>query len=99
MSRRLGALALAGVVMASPAQRSLPRIERPLLFDTPEAARVLAALHVFPADNPWHEDIRGRPRHPQSDAIVRGIGADQSLGYNLDMNFVIVPPDQPRVPA
>jgi hypothetical protein len=34
-----------------------------------------------------------------SDAIIRGIGADLPLGYNLDMNFVIVPPDQPRVPV
>jgi hypothetical protein len=71
----------------------------PLLFDTPEADRVLASLRIFPPDSAWHEDIRTRPRHPSSDAIVRGIGADLPLGYNLDMNFVIVPPNQPRVPV
>ncbi len=34
-----------------------------------------------------------------SAAIVASIGANASLGYNLDMNFVIVPPGQPRVPV
>lgn len=77
----------------------VPAIATPLMFDTPEADRVLAALQVFPPDNAWHEDIRTRPRHPQSDAIIRSIGADQPLGYNLDMNFVIVPANQPRVPV
>ena len=98
MSRLVATVALASVVLSTPPVRSIPPIEKPLLFDTPEADRVLEALQVFPEDNPWHEDIRTRPRHPQSDAMVRGIGADQALGYNLDMNFVIVPPDQPRVP-
>ena len=31
--------------------------------------------------------------------IIASIGADKKLGYNLDMNFVIVPPDQKRVPV
>ena len=92
MSRPLAAVALAGVVLSGPPVLSIPPIEKPLMFDTPEADRVLEGLQVFPPDNPWHEDIRTRPRHPHSDAMVRGIGADQALGYNLDMNFVIVPP-------
>ena len=71
----------------------------PLLFDTPEADNVLRTLQVFPADNPWNEDISKRPVHPDSAAIIRSIGADKPLGYNLDMNFVLVPPDQPRVPV
>ena len=70
-----------------------------VLFDTPEADRILATLQVFPADNPWNEDISGRPVAPNSSAIVASIGADKPLGYNLDMNFVIVPADQPRVPV
>ena len=68
MSRAL-AIALAGVVLSTAALRSIPRVDKPLLFDTPEADRVLEALQVFPPDNPWHEDIRTRPRHPQSDAM------------------------------
>jgi len=71
----------------------------PLLFDTPEADDVLRRLQVFPADNPWNEDISKRPVDPDSAAIIRSIGADKPLGFNLDMNFVLVPPDQPRVPV
>jgi hypothetical protein len=96
---RLTPVAVAIVVLSGLPARSIPPIEKPLMFDTPAADRVLESLQVFPEDSPWHEDIRTRPRHPQSDALVRGIGADEALGYNLDMNFVIVPPDQPRVPV
>ena len=99
MCRVLAAVALAGVALASPMEQARLSIEAPLLFDTPAADRVLEALQVFPKDDPWHHDIRAWPRHPRSDAIVRGIGAAAPLGYNLDMNFVIVPPDQPRVPV
>jgi hypothetical protein len=75
------------------------RLTRPVLFDTPEADRILSAMQIFPADNPWNEDISNRPVHPDSAAIIRSIGADKPLGYNLDMNFVLVPPDQPGVPV
>ena len=67
------------------------------MFDTPEADRILSALQILPPDNPWHEDITGRPIHERSADIVRSIGADAPLGYNLDMNFVIVPANQPMV--
>jgi hypothetical protein len=76
-----------------------PRITAPVMFDTPEADRILAALQVFPPDNPWNVDISSQPRHPRSDAIIASIGADKSLNFNLDMGFIIVPPDQPRVPV
>ena len=76
-----------------------PELRQPVLFDTPEADRILSRLQIFPTDNPWHEDISQRPVHPQSAPIVAGIGADKPLGFNLDMNFVIVPRDQPRVPV
>ncbi|HEX7086357.1 MAG TPA: hypothetical protein VF198_08330, partial [Vicinamibacterales bacterium] len=48
---------------------------------------------------PFNEDISDRPVHPDSDAIIASIGADTPLGYNLDMNFVLVPAGQPRVPV
>jgi hypothetical protein len=70
-----------------------------VLFNTPEADQILASLQVFPPDNPWNEDISDRPVAPDSTAIIRSIGADKPLGYNLDMNFVLVPPDQARVPV
>jgi hypothetical protein len=71
----------------------------PVLFDTPEADRLLEGLQVFPPDNPWHEDVSDRPVAPDSAAIVASIGSGGHLGYNLDMNYVIVPPDQPKVPV
>jgi hypothetical protein len=71
----------------------------PVLFDTPEADRILERLQIFPADNPWHVDITALRVAPDSAAIVASIGTDKALGYNLDMNFVIVPPAQRRVPV
>ena len=90
------ALAALSVVTAG---NDLPAITSPVLFDTPEADRILSAMQVFPPDSAWNEDISERPVHPMSSRIVASIGAEKPLGYNLDMNFVIVPPDQPRVPV
>ena len=75
----------------------MPQITKPVLFNTPEADAILAALEVFPPDNPWNEVIEDRPVHPLSDKIIASIGPEKSLQYNLDMCFVLVPPDQPRV--
>src|SRR6185369_9966168 len=32
----------------------MPRIVKPILFDTPEADAIVSALEVFPPDNPWN---------------------------------------------
>src|SRR5262249_28077182 len=77
----------------------LPEIKAPVMFDTPEADAILAALQVFPPDNPWNEDVSGLPVLPNSDKIIAGVGADKSLAYNLDMGFILVPPDQKKVPV
>lgn len=77
----------------------MPKITRAVLFGTPEADRILSALQVFPPDNPWNQDISNMPVHKNSARIIASIGADKHLGYNLDMNFVIVPPNQKRVPV
>jgi len=77
----------------------MPVFKQPVMFDTPEADRILAALEVFPPDNPWNEDISARPVHPASAALIASIGAEKHLDFNLDMNFILVPPDQPRVPV
>ena len=69
------------------------------MFDTPEADRILGAHADLPARQPVERGHLDRPLHPDSAAIIASIGADKPLGYNLDMNFVIVPPDQPRVPV
>jgi hypothetical protein len=75
----------------------MPEIKKPVLFNTPEADKILAALQVFPPDNPWNEDISKLPVHPKSKQMIAKIGADKKLAYNLDMGFVLVPPDQKKV--
>jgi len=75
----------------------MPKIDRVIAFDTPEADAVLAALEVFPPDNPWNLVVSDWPLHPHSQALVNSIGSDKVLRVNEDMAFVIVPPDQPRV--
>lgn len=78
---------------------AMPAVTHPVLFNTPEADRILAALQVFPPDNPWNQDISARPLLRNSRPLVASVGEDKRLAYNLDMGFVIVPPDQKRVPV
>jgi hypothetical protein len=94
----LGLIAMRPPSCAQTRQRPpLPKITQPVLFDTPEADRILAALQIFPPDNPWNQDVSALPVHSNSAAIIASIGKDKHIDYNLDMNFVLVPPDQPRV--
>lgn len=86
-------------VIATQNRPPLPKIAHPVMFDTPEADKILAALQVFPPDNPWNQDISALPVHSNSTAIIASIGRDKHIDFNLDMNFVIVPPDQLRVPV
>jgi hypothetical protein len=72
-------------------------ITRPVMFDTAEADAILAALEVFPADNPWKQVVSDWPLHPNSAKIIASIGTDKPLRYNTDMGFILVPPDQERV--
>ena len=94
------ALALAASGLALAASRPpMPKITKPVMFDTPEADAILAALQVFPADNPWNQDISSMPVHPDSARMVASIGSDKPVEYNLDMGFILVPQDQPKVPV
>jgi len=82
---------------AKPMPGPLPRIDKPVLFNTPEADRILSHLQIFPPDNPWNEDISRRPVAANSARIVAGMRSSTSLWYNLDMAVIIVPPNQPKV--
>ena len=75
----------------------IPEIGRPVLFNTAEADRILRAMQVFPIDNPWNEDVSRRSVDPNSRNLIGSVGAEKSLAYNLDMGFIIVPPDQTKV--
>ena len=75
----------------------MPRIGKPILFDTPEADAIVSALEVFPPDNPWNLVVEDWPVHPNSKNIIESIGASKKLRYNADMGYVLVPPDQKKV--
>lgn len=83
----------------TPERPPMPAVTRPVLFDTPEADRVLAALQVFPADNPWNTDVSRWPVRPNSKDVIAAIGSDKPLRCNTDMGFVLVPPGQRRLPV
>jgi len=90
---------LMATLSAQHSRPPLPLIDTPVMFDTPEADRILEALQVFPADNPWNQDISTMPVHSDSARIIATIGPDKSLEYNLDMGFILVPPNQKRIPV
>src|SRR3954451_10313202 len=70
-------------------------------------AAVLAGCPVFPADNPWNQRVDTLPVHPNSDAIVRSIGATDHMhadfgsgryeGAPIGIPYVTVPGRQRRV--
>ena len=80
--RRLAALlltlafALPVFAQADPARLArirvakMPAITAPVSFDTPEADAILAALEVFPPDNPWNQLVEAWPLHPDSKAMI-----------------------------
>lgn len=91
-------LVLASVTSAQAQQEStLPRIDKPVMFNTPAADRILATMQIFPKDNPWNADVSQWPLHPNSKNIIESIGANKPLRYNPDMSFILVPPDQKMV--
>jgi hypothetical protein len=75
----------------------MPEITKPILFNTPEADKILEALQVFPPDNPWNEDVSKWPVHNNSKKIIESIGADKVFRCNMDMNFVLIPLGQKKV--
>jgi hypothetical protein len=75
----------------------MPKVTRPVLFDTPEADAIVSALEVFPPDNPWNLVVADWPLHPNSKKIIASIGVNKPLRYNPDMGYVLVPPDQKRI--
>ena len=79
-----------------------PVVAAPTLFNTPEADAIVSAMQIMPVDNPWNEDISKRPLLPNSDAMIAQIRSDlsasrQTLRPFYEMNYVLVPSDQPRV--
>lgn len=78
-------------------QAKMPKIEKPVMFDTPEADAICSALEVFPENNPWNLVVEDWPLHPNSKSMIASIGPGKPLRYNPDMAFVLVPPNQKKV--
>src|SRR6185503_138807 len=84
----------------------MPVVTNAVLFNTPEADAVIAALQIFPRDNAWNEDISRRPRLTNSDAMIAQIFSElfavstnsPKLRAFQEMNFVLVPNNQALVP-
>jgi hypothetical protein len=79
-----------------------PVVTAPTLFNTPAADAIVAAMQIMPRDNSWNEDISRQPVHANSDAIIAQITSDLSSSRRTlrpfyEMNFVLVPDNQPRV--
>jgi hypothetical protein len=79
-----------------------PVVSTSTLFNTPEADAIVSALQIMPITNPWNEDISQRPRLANSDAMIAQIKSDlsptrQTLRAFYEMNYVLVPDNQPRV--
>jgi hypothetical protein len=79
-----------------------PVVTTPVLFNTAQADAIVAAMQIMPRDNPWNEDIRNRPVHADSAAIMARIRADlvainadrRRLRVFPEMNYVLVPSTQ-----
>jgi len=74
-------------------------IAKPIPFDTPEADKILESVQVFPPDNPWNQDVSQWPVHRNSPNLIKSIGVNKPFRHNRDMGFVLVPPNQKRVPV
>ncbi|MBI3829046.1 MAG: hypothetical protein HY291_06000 [Planctomycetes bacterium] len=72
----------------------MPKFDKPVLYNTPEADAIAAALQVMPVDNAWNQDVSKLPVHAKSDVYVTAIGAAKHVHINRDMTYVLVPPNQ-----
>ena len=83
--------------------RPAPAVTNAILFNTPKADAVVGAMQVFPVTNAWNEDVSRRPVLTNSDAMIAQITSDlrrtgaASIAFQ-EMNYVLVPDSQARVP-
>jgi hypothetical protein len=78
-------------------------VTTPTLFNTAAADAVTASMQIMPVTSAWNEDISKRPLLANSDAMINQIIADlasnrRTLRIFHEMNFVLVPDNQPLVP-
>lgn len=81
----------------------MPVVTNAVLFNTLEADAIMSGLQIFPRDNAWNEDISGQPLLTNSEAMIAQITGDLAINRRTlrvfqEMNFVLVPTNQPSVP-
>ncbi len=81
---------------------SVPVVTIPTLFNTPQADAIVSAMQIMPVTNPWNENVSNRPVLTNSAAMIAQIKSDltasrQTLRPFYEMNYVLVPNNQPRV--
>jgi hypothetical protein len=65
---------------------------------------MLGGCQMFPADNPWNQDVSTAPVNPNSAAYIESIGAKINLHADFGSNpeygipYVVAPAGQPKVP-
>jgi len=110
--KRLVLITLLLLALRLPAERinqegrllgTVPVVTNAILFNTTNADAVVSALQIFPVTNPWNECISNRPALVNSDAMITQINSDvgsshRRLSVFQEMNFVLLPDNQPRVP-
>jgi len=75
----------------------LPKFDKPVLCNTPEADRILSSLQIFPKDSHWNLDISKLPVLPNSAALCNNLARGQTGRAATGFSFSIVPPDQAKV--
>ena len=56
-----------------------PLVTAPILFNTPEADAVVAAMQIMPVTSAWNEGVSRRPLLANSDAMIAQINAIGAL--------------------
>ncbi|MEY2511850.1 MAG: hypothetical protein QOE26_2613 [Verrucomicrobiota bacterium] len=110
MITRRSLLLLLGLASIAQAERinhegrilgAAPVVTAPILFNTPAADAVVSTMQILPRDNAWNEEISRRPLLSNSDAMIAQIKSDlgthQTLQPFYEMNYILVPDNQPRV--
>ena len=77
-----------------------PTVVAPVLFNTPQADAVVAAMQTMPTDSAWNEDVSRLPLLANSAAMIAQIASDlgasrQTLRAFYEMNYALVPDNQP----
>jgi hypothetical protein len=74
---------------------------------TGKGAPTIGTCSIFPADNPWNQDVSTLPVHADSDTFIASIGRDDPIhpdfgteweGAPIGIPFVTVVATQPEVP-